>query len=407
MTARTVLVVAFFCEAGALMGPIAMQGLSMLEPDADADAVEASDIGPSRPGPRGAKYMFLTMTSPSDKLPLQIMLPHQLRQVTQDPPSSMDVVVIQNHLDRDCGSPQDSFLDTIRSQRYPWLRVKEVDYPGVLDDEKFLSRHWVFLNDAGGRNMTVRKLPITSGNDTHELTNVAGMLTAMESCLDAEDSVELCLYMDPDIFVHRREKGHALLELASDVFASHPELAVLLPPTLCDAGHYLVGDGVCNLLIPPLTALSQRHLIFHRQRLRDRLPFKATLDKLEGAYVGSFENMNTHYLSDAPVPAAGLMRCGAETVAVHPPAGHEGTLSFTQQLAALAVYGPDKRSIPGFDDDLAKGSQVLVDRMEAGAFKSDLSIVEVAMELTNLGPYTDGCLGMRAKKEHIDAGLAF
>jgi len=349
--------------------------------------------------PKAAKAVFISMTFPTDLAPLELMLPHQLRMVTREANTSLDVVVVDNRPLAVPVSPQDPYLRSLEQPGSIVQKVVPVDYVRDLDDPKFLGRFYAFPEAQEPEKMTVRK--VTGQFSDHEETNLMGMLTAMGQCLDADPSVEICLYMDPDIFVYRSPHSRGLLDLAPGVFEENPDLFVLMPPLLCEHTHVAEdAKGVCQQG-PPLFELSQRHIIFHRARLAAALPFRVTFDMLVGRFAGIFENVLTRETFERNV---GSMMCGSETVVTHPSVNDPpGYLTDKEHFAELAKFGPEKPIVPGFDATYTRGLEVFLDRWEAGEFKTERSLREVQ----GSGTYTASCLAMRPEKARIDAGLAF
>lgn len=373
--------------ATALMGANAMQG-SALEAQLDASVQAAR------------KALLVTMTFPTDRIPLELIVPHQLRMLTRADNSSVDLVIVDNRPSGDVATPQEAYLDQLRRQGNDGQRVVRVDYDRGLDDPAFLARFYKFPEAEDPEGMTVRKL--TSSFTIHEQTNLVGMLTALAQCLDAEPTVEVCMYIDPDIFVYRSPGGRGLFDLAPGVFDKNPQLQLLLPPLLCERTHVAVdADGVCEQG-PPLFELSQRHLLFHRSRLVAALPFMNTFDMLHGRFDGLFEKILTRQMFDSH--GCGSMMCGSETVVTHPSVrGNDGFVGATEHFEELAKFGADKTGISGFDATYTVGLQVFLDRWEAGEFKTERSV----QEFSGNGQYTSSCLAMRPSIERIDEGLAY
>lgn len=402
MAARWTLCIGCCACAVGLMSPGAKQSVSSLSLDHGA-------VGASGRTAAGAKSLFVTMTFPTDDLPLEVMLPHQLHMVTKQSADSLDVVILDNRPPGAGGSPQDPFLEAVRAQQLPWLTVAPVDY-GLRDDPAFLARFFVFPKAKKARNLTVSDV----APSRHERTNLLGMLHALAACLDAEPSVEVCLYLDPDVFLHRRLGGQGLLDLAPALFEAEPGYVVLEPPMLCDAPIAIgAGDGPGACVGKARAELSQRHLVFHRARLAAALPLAATR---EGATSGKFRGRFEKTLSGCmqEVHGAGAMRCGAETFATHPSiepeAGPEASdashaLTAREHFAALAASaeGAGERHVKGFPDMEAKGAQVLISRLQAGSFEVERS----ADEKEGRGQYTDHCLAMRPSRDRVERGLAF
>merc|ERR1719382_799318 len=120
-----------------------------------------------------------------------------------------------------------------------------------------------------------------------------GMLSVMHRCLDSD--AEICVYLDPDIFLHKGGRG--IVDVAPEVFAHHPHLIVLEPPSLCEvSGTVDATSGICGVQsLPGLRGgVSQRHMIIHRDRLDAALPFTGKIKHLRDHtrnWRGVFENL--------------------------------------------------------------------------------------------------------------------
>lgn len=320
--------------------------------------------------------------------------------VTKLPNSSVDVLVVDNRQPDYGPGPGDRFLDLLRAENSPHMRVVHSDYDHAVDDPAFLARFFTFPEAKEPEKMTLRKL--TERRSDHEMSNALGMLTAMNHCLDAQESIEFCVFLDSDIFVYRRPDGPGMIDLAPGIFEENPGYIILEPPLLCD--HERVGmdaRGVC-VATPPLFDLSQRHMIIHRERLKAKLPFATPWDMMNASFWGTWEKIMTNQMRK--IDGAGTMRCGYETVVTHPSLDEGGQwMSYDEHFAELAKFGDGYPSIPGYNDTFVKGTEVFVERFEAGEFETEASM----REIQGTGPYTRYCMSMRPQKLRIDSGLAY
>mmetsp|Transcript_4619 Transcript_4619/g.13358 ORF Transcript_4619/g.13358 Transcript_4619/m.13358 type:complete len:341 (+) Transcript_4619:109-1131(+) len=340
----------------------------------------------------------MSLTFPTDKLPYELMLPHQLRMVTSMPNSSLQVLVVDNRPPDYGPGPSDAFLDSVRAEKN--MHVMHSDYDHKIDDPAFLARFFTFPEAKDPEGMTIRKAT-QNRRFPNEMSNLLGMLTLMTQCLDADDDIELCSFLDSDIFVYRRPDGPGMLDMAPAMFDQNPKLIILEPPLLCL--HETVAmdsNGVCKE-IPPLFDLSQRHMIIHRQRLKSILPLATPWNMTNASFWGTWEKIMTNQMRE--IGGSGVMQCGYETVVTHPSLDVAPHLTYEEHFEELAKFGGDFPSIPGFNDTYGKGTAVFIDRYEAGKFETELSL----REMWGTGPDTRYCMSMRPEKARVDAGLAY
>lgn len=320
-------------------------------------AVRSGSAAPPPPPSRGAEHvLFATMHFPGDKMPAELVLRHQLRALQAPGGPPLDTVVLDNRppwTRPDGGKPLEPYNRTLPSG----VRVKEVDY-AHFRDAGFLGRFFNIVGSAPGQDATVADLTKRAkdgfGTTGRQIaSNFMGLLTFLELCSEAGEATGLCVYLDPDIFLHRFTWGIA--DLAPDVFQRHPTYIGLQPPTICDGHEHLVGRNGNSCRASRAIWPSSRHMIWNRSRLLQELPFI-----IEASRFGHFFET---VLNGVVRHKTGHMMCGAETFAIHPPSRH--TRRLTTKVPTALMEPVFNNSALATDD----GIRVMIERLEAGQFE--------------------------------------
>mmetsp|Transcript_40978 Transcript_40978/g.108570 ORF Transcript_40978/g.108570 Transcript_40978/m.108570 type:complete len:233 (-) Transcript_40978:307-1005(-) len=230
-------------------------------------------------------------------------------------------------------------------------------------------------------------------------SNTHGMFNFLEACLNAEAAVDLCVFLDPDIVVYRKDKG--MIEMAREVFAAQPTAIALNPPTMCSAFDG-AASGTCKTKRPGM--LSQRYLIINRQRLTSVLPLKVPHEEF---------NVNFEHLfgdSLRRVNSGGQRMICNGAFAIHPFSARwahcrnkKENLNIERHSRLISRGEPNKLAgdrlgeYHSFDMAVVEGLRELVSRVEAGK----LAKPEDPWSVTNM------CEDMCVDQNRIAQGLAW
>jgi hypothetical protein len=238
-------------------------------------------------------------------------------------------------------SPHDVSLRQIQEEGF--VNVSSIDYD-FMDDPRFLADIFS-ITERNNQLYTVRSLlenRIAQEEDPHKfLSNFMGMMSAMHSCANADQTIQLCIYFDSDIFVAPPYGGdQSILDSSVELFDKHPELVLLQPPFAHmhelrnDEGPQAKDDDddkegcTADFKYPfdgSQFGISSRYMIINRSRLASALPLKATVDMFGGDFPG-FENAlgNALHAKAAEKGADGFagfarMVCHSDSFVIHPP----------------------------------------------------------------------------------------
>jgi len=262
---------------------------------------------------------------------------------------------------------------------------------------------------------------LTSPDMKRHMAYFNAMMQFIDLCSQAEYGVELCINMQGESFLHRKDKK-GLIELASELFDDDEEVIALQPPSYCDytqAHHrpaWAKKDKWTNSSFTKCIANATKakpeagpaNMLFNRQRLVAALPLSVNADDL--ALDRGFDHA---FL--AALPGAGAikgMQCGHSFVIM--PAGDEANCKFKgnkkmplkgQAIAAAKQKGSEASqrqeldTLSGeygsFNQRVVQGIEVLADRMERG------------MIPTPTGNVGDKCLEMCPSTDRINEGMAW
>lgn len=356
------------------------------------------------------RALLVTMITPGGSLPLDLMLAHQKRLLTGcgSKAGALKATVLVNwdHW-MNLPLPQPQELQLIQSSGA--AGVKLVDYARV-DDPAFLGR---FFKVAGPSRFTVRNLSEARDDASKQdgvkiASNFLGMLHFLQECLASPGPVELCVYLDPDIFLYRSRLG--LIELASAAFRRGPSFVALQPPTVChwaglddgassspaaDSCWTIGNESVKGAEFQSHPLLSQRYMFVNRSRLMGALPLEITPDK----FYSNFEKVFSRALR--PRNMAGWLACRGQAFAIHPCGSFRcRAMHIKEHVSAMAAVASETTvrgeaySTRGHSFDVAvrTGTNLLADRVEAGRFDP------VAV---------NSCQDMNTSWARIESGLAW
>lgn len=264
-----------------------------------------------------SKALYMTLTFPSDELPLDVLVAHHQRMLSGRFDALADTIVFNSEPPWLVKRRRDEqALQRLQTQGA--AKLVNLDYAS-LDDPSFLDRFFNF--DAHGDERPSLRQVLGNGTShlkyagsfEHGASNWLGMLNVLGACLDAEASVELCAFLDSDIFLHRRQQ-HGVLDLAPQSFAQNDGWIGLELPSCCSGLRKNATTGHCKAG-QDTNLFSQRYMILNRTRLARVLP-----KRMEGQWKDfhrPFEQVFS--MAFANQGLLGKMLCGGETFAMHPP----------------------------------------------------------------------------------------
>mmetsp|Transcript_40979 Transcript_40979/g.108575 ORF Transcript_40979/g.108575 Transcript_40979/m.108575 type:complete len:235 (-) Transcript_40979:307-1011(-) len=232
-------------------------------------------------------------------------------------------------------------------------------------------------------------------------SNTHGMFNFLEACLNAEAAVDLCVFLDPDIVVYRKDKG--MIEMAREVFAAQPTAIALNPPTMCSAFDG-AASGTCKTKRPGM--LSQRYLIINRQRLTSVLPLKVPHEEF---------NVNFEHLfgdSLRRVNSGGQRMICNGAFAIHPFSARWAhcrnkkenlNIERHSKLVAQSAKKETSGDYHSFDMTMVEGLKEMISRVEAGK----LAKPQESGEPAELQSVSNMCEDMCVDQNRIAQGLAW
>mmetsp|Transcript_55919 Transcript_55919/g.92585 ORF Transcript_55919/g.92585 Transcript_55919/m.92585 type:complete len:480 (-) Transcript_55919:19-1458(-) len=301
---------------------------------------ETTDAAGS-PGKLGVRAMMATMALPGDRLPRDLMLPHQLSMLSGSSAQINKVVLLRNqppwlrhaepsyrvqewHADSSLSpcdrSPEAAGLQMlVGSQRA--AAVRAVDY-SRLNDADFLSQFFTISEVDGESESRVgtsvgallrgaKELPVAQ----HSTARFMGLISFLDACINSDaEAAELCVFLDSNVFLSRRGAStNSFVDLAPAVFAAHPGWVALQPPSICHH-HEFLDERTKRCRAEPANAASSssHHMVVNRTRLVQVLP----LPLAPADFAQDFDRVWGKAL--AALGGLGQMLCGAETCAIHP-----------------------------------------------------------------------------------------
>jgi len=261
------------------------------------------------------KVLHMSMSHPSDPMPVDVILMHQRRGLGDDENDNViNTMLLDNTppwLSDEEKTSKNSGLTRLYNSPSELISVQGIDW-SVLHDNKnvdsvfalpleHLKRHDNLVSKCWPRGSVTSSSP---NSDRIKLSNWGGMLTFMNRCRNAD--VDLCAWFDSDIIVHRNTSS--LIGLAKSVFRDNPTALILNPPNPCE--HNMAdAEGTCGVQRTHFT--SGRYMIINRTRLTAALPLS-----LPNGFNGC--NLFETVLSSSKYDQM-KMNCGMEAFTVHPP----------------------------------------------------------------------------------------
>jgi len=232
-----------------------------------------------------------------------------------------------------------------------------------------------------------------------------GMLHFLELCQDADEDIDMCIFMDSTSFVYR-ESETGIVELAQRFFRKEPNAVVLQPPDLCTSMR-TSEKGVCK--VGNATGIYHGFMVINRERFQGFAPMAVE----EISLSSNFEDLLAEGLTKGGVEGAvRRIRCSG-TFVINPYDSSLGRyacqspnpMGLSSQARAMGTRHND-RMLSGFAQDYshfaggAEGAhalQALIERFEAGKFP----------EAKHPDSVTNKCLNMCPSRERIAKGFAW
>mmetsp|Transcript_99321 Transcript_99321/g.172423 ORF Transcript_99321/g.172423 Transcript_99321/m.172423 type:complete len:424 (-) Transcript_99321:52-1323(-) len=204
--------------------------------------------------------LLMTSAMPSDALPVDVMLPHQMQNLG-GPPALVELL-----MDVDAHWPGGTMLDEIA--------IHQLKNAGVRFVCQNFTRRAHDTNDTllqligNRRPKRISDFHQQSPKAPHLVSNTVGMLSFIERCVGA--SVAYCVWMDPDIFLHRGSDGSGWLDKSIQFFDQYPKAVGMMAPS----PNHQSPSFDCHEITGYDAQISQRYFVLHRQRLKQYLPLQ-------------------------------------------------------------------------------------------------------------------------------------
>jgi hypothetical protein len=235
-----------------------------------------------------------------------------------------------------------------------------------------------------------------------------GMLNFLELCADAENDVDLCIYVDSTTFVHRTNET-GVVEQAVKVFQQNPQAVVLNPPDMCTYKK-AAENGVCKAG-NVTTGINHGFFVVNRDRFEGFAPMPVESVGLDSVFEDLLAEGLTKGGVEGPVKQ---IRCGGGAFVIHPYddsvgkyACHSGKqLELSAHSQAMTSGHSAAREEGLFAEDYvrfqggatrARGLASIIERFEAGKFP----------EAKYLDSLTNKCQNMCPSRERIRDGMAW
>lgn len=208
---------------------------------------------------------FMTMSSPNDVFPIDVMLSHQLRMLG-GPPAHVELM-----LDIDANWPDDDQLlgddaFSVLSELNVTLVCQNFTQRGTDEHDSLLK----LLGPVPPRKLSdlySSKHPDIQPKDKKMLGNTIGMLTFLERC--TASTASYCVWLDPDIVLHRgTPEQPGWLDKAMDRLTKYGNSVAVMAPTPPREVHW----GSCGSAEETSAQISQRYFTLKRDRLQKQLP---------------------------------------------------------------------------------------------------------------------------------------
>jgi hypothetical protein len=371
----------------------------------------ATALTVSKPRVRArTKTLVATMVFPDDEIPVDLMMEHHLRMVSSNASILQGAIIDNRPPWGETRSTQERLLGRYRRSQDATgiVRVKRVDYSNLSTlitrffSSEEINLHAKTVNLAADMPTNVSKL-----DEKANAARMLGMLNFLELCADAENDVDLCIYVDSTTFVHRTNET-GVVEQAVKVFQQNPQAVVLNPPDMCTYKK-AAENGVCKAG-NTTSGINHGFFVVNRDRFEGFAPMP-----VESVGLGSvFEDLLAEGLTKGGVEGpVRQIRCGG-AFAIHPydsslgkyacqsqrqlglSAHSQAATSRASSARDAGIYSEDYASFPG-GGMRAKGLASLIERFEAGKFP----------EAKPMDSLTNKCNNMCPSKERVRDGLAW
>lgn len=308
-----------------------------------------------------ASVTLLTLSSDSDLMPLELMLPHQVVQSSKDGRERFERVLVlkmpasPHHSELQPGALPFSIVP-LRSigERDGADEVIQLDTE-TLKDQAFFRRFLVgggkhpakSLHDLWqsaseepeasdsqeaplGDGEHAPPLVMASADDEgifHSSTTTLGLLKAIEQC-----NTTYCAFIEPDVFVHRHTDQPGWIDRAVDLMEADSNLVVVQAAKIRGSET----KGSCSTAQSEDGSFSQRSFVINKRRLRQFLPIRVdcapSCDTFEALFV-------------LPTSAVGLMSCSSTASwVIHPPEDETAMLRLFEGCAHAAGRGAEMQA---------------------------------------------------------------
>jgi len=372
---------------------------------------------PKRATHARTKTLVATMVYPDDETPVDLMMEHHLRMVSSNMSILQGAIIDNRPPWGETRSNQEPLLGRYRRSQDTTgvVKVKKVDYSNLSTlVNRFFSSDEINLytrlvDPKTGIVKLAKDVPsnVSKLDEKANAARLLGMLNFLELCADAENDVDLCIYMDSTTFVHRSNET-GIVEQAVKVFQQNPQAVVLNPPDMCIFSK-ATENNVCKAG-NVTTGINHGFFVVNRDRFEGFAPMP-----VESVGLGSvFEELLAEGLTKGGVEGpVKQIRCGG-AFAIHPYDTSLGRYACSsQRQLGLSAHSQAATSRAGsardagiFSEDYArfpggglraKGLAALIERFEAGKFP----------EAKPMDSLTNKCNNMCPSKERVRDGLAW
>lgn len=306
-----------------------------------------------------ASVTLLTLSSDSDLMPLELMLPHQVVQSSKDGRERFERVLVlkmpasPHHSDLEPGALPFSMVPLrATGERDGADEVIQLDTE-TLKDKAFFRRFlvgdgkhpanslqdlWQSASeeseaadsqaaDDGENAPPVMMAEAEDESIFHSSTTTLGLLKAIEQC-----NTTYCAFIEQDVFVHRHKDQPGWIDRAVDLMEADPNLVVVQAAKMRSSET----KGSCSTAQSEDGSFSQRSFVVNKRRLRQFLPIRVdcapTCDTFESLFV-------------LPKSAVGLMSCSSTASwVIHPPEDETAMLRLFEGCAHAAGRGAEMQA---------------------------------------------------------------
>jgi len=341
------------------------------------------------------KALVATVFEHTRVAPIDMMLSHQIRQLSASHKNVVQVAVINNKIpevDNKGGTTQDPVIAQLQRSYGTTGNVQVVNTLRTESDLSALVEltSKVFQLKEGSIKSFAKKFwqqGTTTAEAKRQMAYFASMLQFVDMCTRADFSVELCINMEAESFLYRRD-NKGLVELSSELFEQDEDVVALQPPTLCDyhqANHrpswakpQKWTESSFTKCVGNVTKVKPENgpvnMIFNRERLNAVLPL--TISTKDLTLEHGFDHTFMAGMAKSRVSVKG-MQCGHSFLIKPHNVGSCKALSLAKQVHASA-HARDVEAgaraaldtVSGeyslFDQQIIRGIEVLMSRLESG-----------------------------------------